>query len=111
MFRLFVLVLSLFSTQARLIGDDPRTWSPVPITSPENLSKCEACKDLVNYIENYINTSETEIEDKIDTLCDGDEFCKAIAGESLKVAEKILKNPDLFCESISECPDKKWFIF
>jgi hypothetical protein len=105
MFKLLVL-LSLFSVgSSRVIGSDPNTWSPnataaVPVLAP--IDKCDSCKLATLQVANFIKNHEEEIIDNCP-----DATCALLAEDAVHAIEKLLQNPQTFCENLKVC--KHWW--
>jgi hypothetical protein len=91
-----------------VIGSDPKTWSPnvthtVPVAA--SADKCDTCKSTAIHISSFIKIHEEEIIDKCP-----DATCTLIASDAIHAIEKLLDNPQTFCEELKVCKHK-WLFF
>jgi hypothetical protein len=116
MFKLFVVLLSLLSVgSSRVIGSDPKTWSPngtaiyeawanFVVVDVVPIDKCDSCKSAVLHISSFIKNHEEEIVDNCP-----DATCALLAEDAVHAVEKLLENPQTFCENLKVC--KTWWSF
>ena len=108
MFKYLVVLLSLLSVgTARVIGNDPRTWTPNVTLTPVTNDKCDSCMMIAGNFEQYLNDHEQEIITKI---CK-EPKCKVVAEDGIKKIEKVLKDPYSICAELDFCKKNFWSNF
>ena len=93
MFKLITLLSLVTVGSARVIGNDPQTWSPnaTPVVAP--LDKCEACKMLAENVASFVKLNDQNIFN-----CEIEELI-----------EDILQDPQMFCETMQVCKKRFWW--
>jgi hypothetical protein len=100
MFKYIIVLLSIFSVgSARIIGDNPRTWTPNFTLTPVTNDKCDSCMMIAGNFEQYLSTHEQEI---VTEICK-EPKCKVVAEDGIKKIEKVLKDPYSICEDLGFC--------
>jgi len=109
MFKYLIVLLYLFSAgYARVIGDNPRTWTPnftlTPVIEPVKIDKCDSCMIIACNIEQFLSEHEQEI---ISEICK-EPKCKVVAEDGIKKIEKVLKDPYSICAELDFCKKNFW---
>ena len=89
MIKFITFLLLLTSSNARLIGSDPKTWSPTENYTSE--LDCTTCKILVATLET--------------------DACLKCPNSKCLDFFQAYGDPTQICQQINICPKKKWWSF
>ena len=115
---LFVLLCFSNLVGARLIGIDPKTWSPspkkenetwVPVVAPV-IDTCETCKMFVTGVDGYLAANQDNIKKYVADKCPT-KTCDTLIDDEIKTVLDVFKDSASFCTGIGLCEKDEVFIF
>lgn len=114
---LFVLMCFSNLVGARLIGIDPKTWSPspkktndtwVPVVAPI-VDTCEACKMFVTGLGGYLGTNQENIKKYVSDKCPT-KTCDILIDDEINTVLDVFKDSSSFCTDVGLCEKDEIYI-